>query len=78
MAGIDGGFSGEGQDLFSDAGKQQVTVAAGQVPSTHAVGKENIPAEKLILVRKIDTKAAGAVTGNEQELGSRPWVRHRA
>ena len=77
MAGIDGGFPGKGQDLFSNAGKQLIAIASRQVPATHAVGKENIPAEKLILVGKIETKTARAVTGNEQEFGSRPCVRNR-
>ena len=75
MAGIHGGFSGKGQDFFANTGKEQIPVPARQVPSTHAVGKENIPAEKLILIGKIETKASGAVAGNEQEFGPRPWVR---
>jgi len=78
VAGIDGGFFGEGQNLFANTGKQLVAIASGQVPTTHTVGKENIPAEKLILFGKVKAEAAGAVTGNEQELGSRPWVRNWA
>ena len=45
VAGIDGGLSGEGQDFFSNTGKQQVTITSGQVPAADAIGKENIPAE---------------------------------
>ncbi len=78
VAGIDGGFLGKGQDLSSNTGKKEVPIASRQVPATHAVGKENIPAEKLILVGKIETKTARAVTGYEQEFGSRPCVRNWA
>jgi len=58
-----------------NSGKQQATIASGQIPSTHTVGKENIPTVKLILSGKIKTEAAGAVTRNEQKLGSRPRFR---
>lgn len=78
VARVDGGFAGKGQDLFSDAGKQQFTIAAGQVPASHAIGKENIPAKKLILGGEIQAEAAGAVAGDEKKFGAGPCLRKRS
>ena len=70
MAGINGGFTGQGQDFFSDAGDQHVAVTAGQVPSTHAIGKENIPAEKLVLGRERDELETGTqFVSSNQRIG---------
>jgi len=72
VAGIHGGVTGKGQDLFANPGKQLVAISSGQIPAAHAVGKEDIAAEKLILGGEIKAEAARAVAGNEQELGPRP------
>lgn len=72
MAWVNDGFCGEREDFFTDAGKELVSVAAGQVPATHAVGKKNIPSEKLILTGKIKAETSGAVAGDEKELGVAP------
>lgn len=77
MARINSGFSGKSEDFFSDAGQKKVTVAAGQIPTAHAISKENVSAKKLIFSRKIKTEAAGAMPGNEKEFGAGPGFRKR-
>lgn len=78
VARVNGGFSGKGKDLFSDAGKQQFTIAAGQVPAAHAIGEENIPAEKLMLGREIKAQASRAVAGHEKKFGAGPCLGKRS
>ena len=72
VTGVDGGFSRKSQDFFLDSGKKQVTVAAGKVPATDPIGKEDIPAEKTMMIGKIKAEAAGAVSGDEKKLGAGP------
>ena len=48
MARIDSGLRGKGQNLFLDACDQEVSTSSRQVPATDPIGKEDIPAEKLV------------------------------
>lgn len=77
VTGVDDCFSRKGKDLFSDSGEQQVAVAAGKVPAAHPIGKENVPAKKLILGGKVKTQASRAVPRDEKKLGVFPvgWKR---
>ena len=78
VAGVDSGFVGKGKNLFTDAGKQQVAVAAGQVPATHAIRKKHVPSKNLVSGGKIETKASRAVAGYVEEPGIGPSIRDRA
>ena len=78
MTGINDGFPGKGENLFPDAGKEQLTIPAGQVPSAHAIGKENIPAKELVLGRKIETETSRAVAGDEKKFGAGPCFGKRS
>jgi len=48
VARIDSGLRGKGQNLFLDARDQEVSTSSGQVPATNSIGKEDIPAKKLV------------------------------
>lgn len=78
MAGVDGGFPGEGENFFSDAGKQQFTIPAGKVPAAHAIRKKNITAEKLVLCRKIEAQTSRAVARDEKKFGAGPSLGKRS
>ena len=78
VAGIDNRPSGQGEDLFPDAGEKLSTVAAGEIPAAHAFGKEDIPAVQLPGAGKIKAEAARAVSGNEEQSGISPGRRDGA
>ena len=77
MAWIDSGFWGKGQNLFLDACDQEVSTTSGQVPAADAIGKEDIPAKKLVRLGQVEAEAAGAVSRNMEKLRVRPrgWGR---
>ena len=72
VAGENDGLIRKGEDFFTDAGKKEVAISSRQVPAAHAIGKEDVAAEKLASGGKIEAEAAGAVAGNEEEFGSGP------
>ena len=72
VAWVDSGLLRQGENFFTDAGKEKVAIPSRQVPAAHAIGKENIAAEKLVGFGKIETEAAGAVARDEEELGFGP------
>ena len=78
VAGINNRPSGQGEDLFPDAGEKLSAVAAGEIPAAHAFGKEDIPAVQLPGTGKIKTEAARAVSGNEEQPGNSPGRRDGA
>ena len=53
VAGVDDGLVRKGEDFFTDAGKEKVAIPSRQVPAAHAIGKEDVAAEKLASGRKI-------------------------
>ena len=59
MAGENDGLIRKGEDFFTDAGKKEVAVPSRQVPAAHAIGKEDVAAEELASVGKIQAEAAG-------------------
>ena len=72
MAWIDSGLRRKGQNLFLDACDQEVSTSSGQVPAADSIGKEDIPAKKLVRLGQIEAEAAGAVSRNMEELRVRP------
>jgi len=62
----------KGKEFCTDSGKEQFTVAAWEIPSAHAAGKEDITPEKNARVFGEETKRAGAVTGHEQNFAVEP------
>ena len=64
VAGVDDGFFREGEDFFADAGKKLIPVAAREIPAADAIREQNIAAIKLAQIGKIQTEAAGTVTGD--------------
>jgi len=72
VARIDSGLRGEGQDLFLDARDQEISTSSWQVPAADPIGKEDIPAKKLVRLGQIEAEAAGAVSRNMEELRVRP------
>jgi hypothetical protein len=77
VAGVDGGVAGEGEDFLANAGKEEMAVAAGEVPAADGIGEEDIAAKKLVGGGKVEAEAAGAVAGDEEELGVGPGRRDR-
>ena len=53
VAGVDDGLVRKGEDFFANAGEKEVAVPSRQVPAAHAIGKEDVAAEKLASGRKI-------------------------
>ena len=47
MAGVNDGLFGKSQNLFADAGKEQVTISSGKIPTTHAIGKQYVSTVQL-------------------------------
>ena len=78
MAGVDRRVSGEGENFFTNAGKELIPVAPRKIPAADPIRKENISAKKLVGGRKIKTEAAGAVPGDVEEFGLGPFRWHGA
>lgn len=78
MAGVDRRVFGEGENFFTNAGKELIPVAPRKIPAADPIRKENIAAEKLVGGGKIKTEAAGAVPGDVEEFGLGPFSRHGA
>ena len=78
MTGVDHGLAGESQNLFADPGQKLIAVAAGEIPTAHAIGKKNVPSEELTGFRKIKTETARTVSRNQQQLGAGPRRRNGA
>ena len=55
-----------------NTGKELVPVTPGQIPTADPIGKEDVPAEELTRIGKVQAEAAGAVAGHEQQLGLAP------
>lgn len=62
MTGINDRFWWKGEDFFTNSIEENFSTASGQVPATDAIGEQHIPAKKLAALRKVEAKAAGAVT----------------
>jgi len=69
---IDSGLRGKGQNLFLDARDQDVSTSSRQVPAADSIGKEDIPAKKLVRLGQIEAEAAGAVSRHMEKLRVRP------
>lgn len=78
MAGVDGGFRGKGKDLFLDSGEEEFTAATGEIPATDTMGKEDVPAEKLVSFWQVEAKATWAVPWNVEKFGLGPSGRGRS
>ena len=70
MTGVDDGVGRQGEDLFSDAGQEQIAVSSRKIPAADAIREKDIAAKKAARSRKIEAEAARAVTGDEQQLGA--------
>ena len=55
-----------------DSGDQEFSAAPGEIPATDSIGKEDVTAEKLFRLGKVEAEAAGAVTGDVEKLGVGP------
>ena len=78
MAGVDRRVFGEGENFFTNAGKELIPVAPWKIPAADPIRKENIAAKKLVGGGKIKTEAAGAVPGDVEEFGLGPFRWHGA
>ena len=72
MAWIDSGLQRKGKNLFLDACDEEVSTSSGQIPAAHTIGKEDIPAKKLVRLGQIEAEAAWAVSRNMEKLRVRP------
>ena len=77
MAWIDSGLQRKGKNLFLDACDEEVSTSSGQIPAAHTIGKEDIPAKKLVRLGQIEAEAAWAVSRNMEKLRVRPGGRGR-
>ena len=48
MTWIDCRLRGKGQNLFLDTSDQEVSTSSRQVPAADSIGKDDIPAKKLV------------------------------
>ena len=72
VAGQDGDVLAQWIELFPNAGKEQLAVAAGQVPAADPAGKQDVAADQQLVLAGEKTEAAGAMAGHFEHLEVHP------
>jgi len=67
----------ERENFFLNACDEEVSTSSGQVPATNAIGEEDVSAEKLVSLWKVEAEATWAVSWNVKKFGLGPSGRGR-
>jgi len=78
MARINSSLWWERENFFLNARDEEVSTSSGQVPATDAIGKEDVSAEKLVSLWKVEAEATRAVPWNVEKFGLGPSGRGRS
>ena len=78
MARINSSLWWERENFFLNTCDEEVSTSSRQVPATHAIGKEDVSAEKLVSLWEVEAEATWAVSWHVEKFGLGPSGRGRS